>query len=43
MLACLEELSVKMLPPNQSLMGLMGHWFGCENKHGEEIHNTRQL
>lgn len=32
---CLEELSVKTLPPNQSLMGLMRHGFGCENKHQE--------
>lgn len=38
---CLEELSVKTLPPNQSLMGLMRHGFGCENKH-QEIYNARQ-
>lgn len=43
MLPCLEELSVKTLPPNQSLMGLMGYWLGYENRHGEEIHDTRQL
>lgn len=35
---CLEELSVKMLPPNQSLTGHTRHEFGCENKH-KEIQN----
>lgn len=33
---CLEELSVKMLPPNQSLMDLTRHGFRCENKHGKK-------
>lgn len=40
---CLEALSVKMLPPNQSLMGFMRHGFGCENKHGAETHPGTQL
>lgn len=40
---CLEDLSVKMLPPNQSLMGHTRHEFGCENKHEEGIYNTRHL
>lgn len=40
---CLEDLSVKMLPPNQSLMGHTRHEFECENKHEEGIYNTRHL
>lgn len=40
---CLEELSVKMLPPNQSLTGHTRHEFGCENKHKQGIYKTRHL
>lgn len=40
---CLEELSVKMLPPNQSLMGHGRHEFGWENERKKGIHIARHV